>query len=321
MRVSHFAYILVAGTTFAGTYLLLNAEAQLPNSPPDQFQKIEEFSPAEKSDPFPGEKDEARLQENDALAGDHPTDLLSARQDRDDHSPDLILPRQDLEDHSRDLMPPKQNLSYLTYYAYSEVPPDKKPADTVLESLKGVPEGTPIDEIKRAADALGLDFNFMKAVAKVESDFDPKQRTGSYIGLFQLSKHEFAEYGSGTITDPRDNAVAAAYKFMTEAIEFEISTHKKPTLSDLYLIHQQGVQGAAEHVSHPNQIAWQSMCATDEGRQMGEKWCKRAIWGNTLPEIKHVWKSVDNLTFGAFVKMWRDRVHHFFTRYSEAAAK
>jgi hypothetical protein len=33
-----------------------------------------------------------------------------------------------------------------------------------------------------------LDFNFMKAVAKVESDFNPKERTGSYIGLFQLSK-------------------------------------------------------------------------------------------------------------------------------------
>jgi hypothetical protein len=29
-------------------------------------------------------------------------------------------------------------------------------------------------------------------------------------------------------------------------------------------------------------IAWKSMCATNEGRQKGEKWCKRAIWQNTL---------------------------------------
>jgi len=29
-----------------------------------------------------------------------------------------------------------------------------------------------------------LDFVFMRTVAKIESDFDPKQRTGSYIGLF-----------------------------------------------------------------------------------------------------------------------------------------
>ncbi len=81
------------------------------------------------------------------------------------------------------------------------------------ESLQDIPVGTPIDEIKLASDAFGLDFTFMKAVARIESDFDPKQRTGSYIGLFQLSNYEFARYGSGDITSPRDNAIAAAYKF------------------------------------------------------------------------------------------------------------
>ena len=318
MRVSHFAYIVVAITTFVfATYLLLNDEAQLPNSPLDQLQKIEEFPLPEKSDRAPVRKEEARLQEDDFLVNDHSPDLMPSKQDHD-QSPDLIRPKQDLDDHSADLMSPKQNLSYLTYYAYSEVPPDTPPADTVLESLKGVPAGRPIEEIKRASDAFGLDFNFMTAVAKIESDFDPKQRTGSYIGLFQLSNSEFRNYGSGDILNARDNAIAAAYKFMTEAILFELSTHKKPTLSDIYLIHQQGVQGAAEHVSHPDRLAWESMCATDEGRQKGEKWCKRAIWANTLPEIKHIWRSVDNLTSGTFVKMWQDRVHRFYTRYSEA---
>jgi hypothetical protein len=211
-----------------------------------------------------------------------------------------------------------QDLAYLAYYAYSEVPPDQKPADTILAALKDTPVGTPVEEIKHATDALGIDFNFMKAVAKIESDFDPKQRTGSYIGLFQLSNYEFEKYGSGTITSPRDNAIAAAYKFTTAAILFEIQTHKKPTLSDLYLIHQQGTQGAAEHVSHPDRVAWKSMCATDEGKQKGEKWCKRAIWQNTLPSIKQVWKSVENLTSGAFVQMWHQRVAQFYTRYSAA---
>jgi hypothetical protein len=79
-----------------------------------------------------------------------------------------------------------QDLEYLAYYAYSEVPPDKKPADLILATLKDTPVGTPVEEIKHATEALGIDFNFMKAVAKIESDFDPKQRTGSYIGLFQL---------------------------------------------------------------------------------------------------------------------------------------
>jgi len=214
--------------------------------------------------------------------------------------------------------PAKKAPPYLAYYVYSELPPEKKPADIVLESLKDTPVGTPIEEIKRAADAFGLDFNFMRAVAKIESDFDPKQRTGSYIGLFQLNKYEFNKYGSGEITSPRDNAIAAAYKFVTEATLFEWDTHKKPTFSDLYLIHQQGWQGAAEHVSHPERVAWKSMCATDEGREKGERWCKRAIWGNTLPALKHISKSVDNLTSAAFVQMWRERVDHLYARYSEA---
>jgi len=211
------------------------------------------------------------------------------------------------------------HILYLTDYVYSEDPPAGKPADTVRDSLKDVPVGTPVEEIKRASDAFGLDFNFMKAVAKIESDFDPKQRTGSYLGLFQLSNHEFAEYGSGDILNARDNAIAAAYKFATAATLFELNTHRKATISDLYLIHQQGTQGAEEHVNHPDSIAWKSMCATEEGKQKGEKWCKRAIWGNTLPEIKHVWKTVENLTSGAFVKMWQHQVDRYYTRYSETA--
>jgi Transglycosylase SLT domain len=223
----------------------------------------------------------------------------------------------------RDLAPeqaPRKPDSYVTYYVYSELPPEKKPAVIVLDSLKDVPIGTPIEEIKRAADAFGLDFSFMRAVAKIESDFDPKQRTGQYIGLFQLNKYEFEKYGSGEITSPRDNAIAAAYKFVNEATLFEWDTHKRPTFSDLYLIHQQGWQGAAEHVAHPERIAWQSMCATDEGREKGERWCKRAIWGNTLPDIKRAWKSVDKLTSAAFVTMWRERVDHLYARYSDATA-
>ncbi len=225
------------------------------------------------------------------------------------------------QDYAAEAAPAKQDFSFLAYYAYAEVLPDKKPADTVLESMKGIPVGTPVEEIKRASEAFGLDFVFMRAVAKIESDFDPKQRTGSYIGLFQLSNLEFAKYGSGSVTDPRDNAVAAAYKFVIEGRLFELDTHKKPTLSDLYLIHQQGLQGAAEHVSHPERIAWESMCATDEGREKGERWCKRAIWKNTLPAIKHAWKSVEKLTSAAFVAMWQGRVDHFYARYSEATTE
>jgi hypothetical protein len=212
----------------------------------------------------------------------------------------------------------KRELPYLKYYVYSELPPPEKPAKIALEAYSDTPLGTPVEEIKRAADAFGLDDNFLKAVAKVESDFKPSERTGSYIGLFQLSRSEFRKYGSGEITNPRDNAVAAAAKFVNEATLFESVTSKKPTYADLYLIHQQGWEGAAEHISHPQRLAWKSMCSTDEGVEKGERWCKHAIWWNTLPAVKREWKSVDRLTSGAFVAMWRDRIDHLYERYTVA---
>ena len=60
--------------------------------------------------------------------------------------------------------PVTQDFRYLIYYVWSELPPAEKPADIVLRSLKDTPVGTPVEEIKRASDAFGLDFNFMKAL-------------------------------------------------------------------------------------------------------------------------------------------------------------
>jgi hypothetical protein len=281
---------IIAVTALLATYLILEGMRPAPSMTANQREYRQEVVHAEKSDRLETIKE-----------------ILSEKLVR-------------LEKYYRPADDSSKHRSYLAYYTYSEVPPDKRLADIALDSLKDIPVGTPLEEIKRASNAFGLDFSFMKAVAKIESDFDPKQRTGSYLGLFQLSNYEFAKYGSGNILDARDNAIAAANKFATAAILFELNTHKKATISDLYLIHQQGMHGAEEHVSHPDWIAWRSMCATDEGREKGEEWCKRAIWGNTLPEIKRVWKTVDNLTSSAFVKMWEDRVYRFYSRYSEADA-
>jgi len=260
------------------------------------------------SDAF--EKDQGRL--------DAAFDALVEQQATTDAQVEQPARTGSIRDPSIDPTPRKQSFSLLAYYIFSEIPPEEKPADTVLKTMRDLPVGTPVEEIKRASDAFGLDFNFMKTVAKIESGFNPKQRTGSYIGLFQLSNSEFKENGSGNITDPRDNSVAGAYKFATEALLFEFGTGRKPTFSDLYLIHQQGWQGAAQHVSHPKRIAWKSMCATDEGKEKGERWCKLAIWRNTLPAIKRVWKSVDKLTSSAFVDMWQQRVDGLYSQYSLA---
>ena len=317
MRPWPLTYILLGVLIFAATYRILN-QSPFPNLPPDQFDVSRSIPFEKKLDPLPIYKDESRLQGGDlALANANPDEPAIATDKAQLEDRNNVTPT----NQSSDPGVAKKNLSYLADYAYSEVPPETKPAETVLKSLEDIPRGTPVEEIKRVADAFGMDFNFMKAVAKIESDFNPKQRTGSYIGLFQLSNAEFQQYGSGDILDPRDNAVAAAYKFLTEDILFEITTHKKPSLNDIYLIHQQGWQGAAEHVSHSDRLAWKSMCATDEGRAKGEKWCKRAIWGNTLPAIKHIWKTVNKFTSGDFVGMWQQRVSQFYSRYSEATAK
>ena len=315
MRTYWWACICVGVLTCSAAYQQFK-QPSLPTGSVGASEQSERHAVEQKLEQPLTYKDEGVLHDVDsAAAGLEPDQLPDAQKEArlEDAAGTVTIEHSELNDT-------KQNLSYLAYYAYSEVPPETKPADTVLNSLKGIPPGTPVDEIKRVSGVLGFDFTFMKTVAKIESGFNPKQRTGSYIGLFQLSKNEFEMYGAGDILVPRDNTVAAALKFMTEAILFEMFTHRKPTLNDLYLIHQQGVDGAAEHVSHPHRLAWRSMCATDEGKEKGEKWCKRAIWGNTLPAVKRIWKNVNNVTSGAFVAMWQQRVSHFYARYSAAAA-
>ena len=70
------------------------------------------------------------------------------------------------------------------------------------------------------------------------------------------------------------------------------------------MVHQQGIQGAIEHYTHPERVAWQSMCATDEGMLKGEQWCRKCIWGNLLPEWKHAFGSVEKIHSGDFVRTY-----------------
>jgi hypothetical protein len=310
MKTTQFA-CLVVSIAVGGACLAVLGRTPSANPPPPAVEAVE----TEPTNSIESSPPDSLLPRDELLPREQQAALEPAPKERTMVEEDDPTP-----EHQRPEPAEKQDFSYLAYYVYSELPPDPKPADIVLESLKTISMGPPIEEIKLASDAFGLDFSFMKAVAKIESDFDPKQRTGSYIGLFQLSDSEFASYGSGDITSPRDNSVAAAYKFLSEAWLFEREARRKPTFSDLYLIHQQGWQGALEHTGHPESIAWKSMCATDEGKAKGDKWCKRAIWGNTLPAIKRVWKSVDKLTSGAFAGMWRERVDALYNRYSAAVA-
>ena len=174
----------------------------------------------------------------------------------------------------------------------------------------------PREEIREAASLYGLDLAMMMSIAKVESDFNPRVRTGSYKGLFQLSDYEFKKYGDGGIWDARDNARAAAHMFLVQAEKFRWALGHYPDYAERYMVHQQGIQGAIEHYTHPERVAWQSMCATDEGVLKGEQWCRKCIWGNLLPQWKQTFGSVEKISSGDFVSLWTGRIDQLANRFS-----
>ena len=174
----------------------------------------------------------------------------------------------------------------------------------------------PREEIRQAAQLYGIDLPMMLSIAKVESDFNPSARTGSYKGVFQLSNYEFGKYGDGSIWDARDNARAAAHMFLVQAERFKWALGHFPDYAERYMVHQQGIEGAIEHYEHPERTAWQSMCATSEGLLKGEHWCKRCIWGNLLPKWKQAFGSVGNISSADFVNVWTGRINLLADRYT-----
>ncbi|MGB6912021.1 MAG: hypothetical protein WBE42_04605, partial [Pseudolabrys sp.] len=173
-------------------------------------------------------------------------------------------------------------------------------------------------EIEQAAALFNVDARMMKAFARIESGYNPKAKTGRYKCLFQLSDWEFAKYWHGDIYDIRDCSIAAARKFATEAEQFEKDVGRKATAAELYCIHQQGYQGCAFHYDAPEQLAWKNMYLTGEGQEKGEKWARKAIWGNVPSDIKGKIKGgLDALTSGQFVALWTERVNRFMTRKVE----
>ena len=172
-------------------------------------------------------------------------------------------------------------------------------------------------EIEQAAKLFDVDVQMMNAFAKIESAYNPKARTGSYKCLFQLSNGEFAKYWHGDIYDIRDCSIAAARKFATEAAQFEKDMGRKATAAELYCI-QQGYEGCAFHYDAPQQLAWKNMYLTTEGQEKGEKWARKAIWGNVPWDLKKTIKGgVEALTSGQFLALWTERVNRFIARKVE----
>jgi hypothetical protein len=191
-------------------------------------------------------------------------------------------------------------------------------------SIKGRRLTQPVrTAIETAAAETGVDAQTLTAFAMIESGGNPRSvdvrggKPSKYKGLFQLSKEEFNKYSDGgDILDANDNARAAARKIKAESAEFEKNNGRIPDATDLYLMHQQGPAGYAAHMANPDKPAWDNMLSTGEGAQKGEKWAKKAIWGNVPDDVKKNFpKGVDSVTSADFVEIWRNRVGSFGKAY------
>src|SRR5262245_31316072 len=190
--------------------------------------------------------------------------------------------------------------------------------DEIIDAAHAPHDNNIRAEIEQAATLFDVDMQMMKAFAEIESDYNPKARTGRYKCLFQLSDWEFGKYWQGDIYDVRDCTIAAARKFATEAAQFENDIGREATAAELYCIHQQGYQGCAFHYAAPNQLAWKNMYLTSEGQERGEKWARKAIWGNVPWDLKNKIKGgVEALTSGQFIALWTERVNRFMARKVE----
>lgn len=163
--------------------------------------------------------------------------------------------------------------------------------------------------VDAAAQKNGIDPEAARKTVKIESNFDPNARTGSYFGLTQLSQSEFAKYNripGASIFDPEANLNAGFAKMKAEGDQFASRTGKQPDNFDRYMIHQQGMGGYENHLANPDRPAWENMYATAEGRQKGAGWAQRAIWGNMTKEMKAQFPGgVTTVPSSAFLDLWR----------------
>jgi hypothetical protein len=165
------------------------------------------------------------------------------------------------------------------------------------------------DLIEKHASRVGIDPNWMRRIMHIESGGRSYEVTGSYKGLFQLSDKEFKRHGgSGSIYDPEQNTMAAANKMAQDKVAFRAKYGRDPTLGQLYMVHQQGEGGAAAHAANPDAPAWKNMLSTAEGRQKGEAWAKRAIWGNIPDNLKGKFGSVENVKSSDLTGIYDDKL-------------
>ncbi len=187
-----------------------------------------------------------------------------------------------------------------------------------VAQIDALPVGRVIESVARR---LGFDHAKAKVIASIESSGNPDSGRGkAYKGLFQLNKSEWQTYGrdGGDIHDAEANAEAGIKSMMDKSRKFTNEFGREPSATELYLMHQQGEAGLRAHATNPDAPAWENMRGTGEGRNKGDSWAKRAIWGNVPTDLKGRFGSVDNITSREFIAVWTSKL--LGISYDEALA-
>ncbi len=191
----------------------------------------------------------------------------------------------------------------------------RKEAAVAKEARPSSPRFSPELEaaIEKASERHGVPVSTLRAFAVIESSGNPKVSTGSYHGVYQLSHSEFRKYGGrGNIFDVEENTDVAARKLRSESDAFARQYGREPTANELYMIHQQGVEGAAKHMANPDAPAWRNMHQTGEGRQKGPAWARLAIWGNVPTDQRAQFRGgVNSITSRQFMELWERKMTRF----------
>jgi hypothetical protein len=187
--------------------------------------------------------------------------------------------------------------------------------DPLKPSISVLPKSM-LHGIAGGADASGgVSANDLDTIRMIESGGRPNVQTGRYKGAFQLSDEEFRRYGGGNIWDAGDNRRAASAKLEAQKAAFRRRHGRDPSLTELYMMHQQGEGGAEAHMAHPERAAWLNMLSTAEGRKKGSKWAQQAIWGNVPSDMRKRFPGgVTDVTSQDFMGLWGEKVDRFSAR-------
>ena len=107
--------------------------------------------------------------------------------------------------------------------------------------------------IRDAAARYGVDPEYALRTAQIESSLNPAAHNASgAAGLYQFIPSTWAMYGRGNPNDPAASADAAMRFARDNSRRFQRVFGRAPTAGEMYLMHQQGAEGATKLLQNPN---------------------------------------------------------------------